>query len=53
MQTFSSFKSGALRFIHFSEGNQYTIPLFIDAFVLPLKFLYYELLANIMFEIRQ
>jgi hypothetical protein len=42
----------ALRFIYFSERNQHTIPLFIDASVLPLKFLYYELLANLMFEIR-
>jgi len=28
------------------------IPLFIDASVLPLNFLYYELLANLLFEIR-
>ena len=41
----------ALRFIYFSEQNQHSIPLFIDACVLPLKFLYYELLANLMFEI--
>ena len=43
----------ALRFIYFSERNQHAIPLFIDASVLPLKFLYCELLANLMFEIRQ
>ena len=43
----------AIRFIYFSERNQHTlIPLYIDAGVLPLKFLYYELLANLMFEIR-
>ena len=42
----------ALRFIYFSERNQHAIPLFIDAGVLTLKFLYYELLANLMFEIR-
>ena len=42
----------ALRFIYFSERNQHTIPLFIDAGVLPLKSLYYELLAHLMFEIR-
>ena len=42
----------ALRFIYFSERNQHTIPLFIDAGVLQLKFLYYELLANLMFERR-
>ena len=33
---------------YFPERNQQTIPLFIDAGVLPLKFLYYELLANLM-----
>ena len=42
----------ALRFIYFSERNQHAIPFFIDAGDLPLKFLYYELLANLMFEIR-
>ena len=42
----------ALRFIYFSERNQHTIPLFIDAGVLPLKSLYYEFLAHLMFEIR-
>ena len=42
----------ALRFIYFSERNQHIIPLFIDPCVLPLKFLYYELLANLMFEAR-
>ena len=30
----------------------HTIPLFIEAGVLPLKLLYYELLAKHMFEIR-
>ena len=33
----------ALRFIYFSERNQHAIPLFIDAGVLPLKFLHYDL----------
>ena len=42
----------ALRFIYFSERNQHTISLFIDVGVLPLKFLYYEILANLKFEIR-
>ena len=39
--------------MYFSEQNQHSIPLFIDAGVLSLKFLYYELLANLMFEISQ
>ena len=34
------------------KSVQHTIPLFIDAGVLPLKFLYYEILPNLMFEIR-
>jgi len=42
----------ALCLIYFTKRNQHTIPLFIDASVLPLKCLYYELLANLMFEIR-
>ena len=42
----------ALRFIYFSEQNQHTISLFSDVGVLPLKFLYYEILANLKFEIR-
>ena len=39
-------------YLFFSERNQHTIPLFLDAGVLRFKFLYYELLANLMFEIR-
>ena len=39
-------------FMYFSEQNQHAIPLLIDDGVLPLKFSYYELLANLMFEIR-
>ena len=42
----------ALHFIYISERNQHAIPLLIDAGVLPLKFLYYEHSANLMFEIR-
>ena len=42
----------ALRFIYFPERNQHAIPLFIDAGVLPLKSLCYELLAHLVFEIR-
>ena len=42
----------ALRFIYFSEQNQHAISLFIDAGVLPLTFLHYDLLANLMFETR-
>ena len=42
----------ALRFIYLSGGNQHTISLFIDLGVLPLKFLYYDILDNLKFEIR-
>ena len=42
----------ALRFIYFSDNNQHAIPLFSDAGILPLLFSYYELRANLIFDIR-
>ena len=42
----------ALRFIFFSDHNEHAIPLFVDAQVLPIKFLYYESIANLMFDVR-
>ena len=42
----------ALRFSYFSDRNQHAIPLFSDAGILPLQFSYYELTANLMFDIR-
>ena len=41
----------ALRFIYFSDCNQHAI-LFSDAGILPLQCSYYELTANLMFDIR-
>ena len=42
----------ALRFIYFSDYNQHAIPLFSDAGILPSEFSYYELTANLVFDIR-
>ena len=42
----------ALRFIFFSDHSEHAIPLFVDAQVLPIKFLYYESIANLMFDVR-
>ena len=42
----------ALCFIYFSDRNQHAIPLFSDAGILPLQCSYYELTANVMFDIR-
>ena len=42
----------ALRFIYFSDHNQHAIPLFTDIGVLLLQFSYYELTANLMFDIK-
>jgi len=42
----------ALRFINFSDLNQHAIPLFSDAGILPLQFSYYEVTANLMYDIR-
>ena len=41
----------ALCFIYFSDRNEHAIPLFDDAHILPLKFVYYESIANLMFNI--
>ena len=43
---------GNAAFIYFSDSNQHAIPLFSDAGILPLQFSYYELTANLMFDIR-
>ena len=40
-----------LPFIYFSDHNQHAIPLFSDAGILPLQFSYFELAANLMFDI--
>ena len=42
----------ALRFIFSSDHNEHAISLFVDAQVVPIKFLYYESIANLMFDVR-
>ena len=42
----------ALRFIYFSDHNKNAIPLFVDAHILPPNFVYYESIANLMFDVR-
>ena len=42
----------ALCFIYFSDHNEHAIPLFVDAHILPLKFVHYESIANLMFDVR-
>ena len=42
-----------LRFIYFSDHNKHAISLFSHAGILPLQFSYYELAANLMFDIRR
>ena len=42
----------ALRFIYFADRNQHAIPLFSDAGILPLQSSYYEVTANLMYDIR-
>ena len=43
---------GNAAFIYFSDRNQHAIPLFSYADILPRQFSYYELSANLMFDIR-
>ena len=41
----------ALRFIYFSDFKQHAVPLFIEAGVLPLKFSFFKIIANLMYDV--
>ena len=41
----------AHRFIYFSDHNEHAIPLFDNAHILTLKFVHFESLANLMFDV--
>ena len=43
----------ALRFIHFAKPRDYPISLFFNTKTLPIKFLYYQLLAETMSDLRK
>ena len=42
----------AHRFIYFSDFKQHAVPLFIEAGVLPLKFSFFKITANLMYDVR-
>ena len=42
----------ALRFIYSAERNDHAIPLFVDDGVLPVKFLYFESVCCLMYDVR-
>ena len=42
----------ALRFMYFAKINEHTVPLFINANLLPLNFLYYKTLSELMYDVR-
>ena len=42
----------ALRFIYSTKRDQHAIPLFIDAKVLPLQFMYFECISSLMYDVR-
>ena len=42
----------ALRFIYFSDFKQHAVPLFNEAGVLPLKFSFFNITANLMYNVR-
>ena len=44
-------KKRALRMIYFANSRAHAIPLFIDANVLPLAFLYFESVSNLMHDV--
>ena len=41
----------AIRFIHFADRRDHTIPFFLNAKILPLNCLYYKLLAEMMHDV--
>ena len=45
------FQKRALRMIYFVHSRAHAIPLFIDVNVLPLTFLYYESVSNLMHDV--
>ena len=46
-------QKGALRFIYFSDRRDHAIPnpLFLNAHILPINFMHYKLLAEIMNDV--
>ena len=42
----------ALRFIYFAERKDHAIPLFLDANILPVSFLYYKNICTLMYDVR-
>ena len=43
----------ALRLIYFAETNDHAIPFFVKAKILPVQFLYYESVCNLMLDINR
>ena len=37
---------------YFSDHNEHAIPLFVDAHILAQKFVYYESIATLMFDVQ-
>ena len=40
-----------LRLIYFADGREYAIPLFVKAKILPVTFLYHEVVSKLMFDV--
>ena len=41
----------ALRLLYFTDWHDHAIPLFLEANVLPITFLYYESVSSLMYDI--
>ena len=52
LDTLLKLQKRALRFINFSDHNGHAIPVYVDAYILLLKFVYYESIVNMMFDVR-
>ena len=52
LDTLLKLQKRVLRFIYFSDHNGHAIPVYVDAYSLALKFVYYESIVNMMFDVR-
>ena len=52
LDTLLKLQKRALRFINFSDHNGHAIPVYVDAYILQLKFVYYESIVNMMFDFK-
>ena len=41
----------ALRLMHFADSREHAIPLFVATNIMPINMIYYESIANLMYDV--